>query len=62
MDNLFYSYNTLSFGESDLTKDELDKLSGVALGSLVGFRKELFKVESVNPLMFVIVQNAAIGE
>lgn len=57
MDNLYYNFNDLILRESDLTNDELNRLSGVEVNSLVGFRKELFKVLSVKPLKLLLVKN-----
>jgi len=59
MDNLYYQFNDLILGENDLTADELNNISGVEIGSLIGLRQELFKVESVSPLKLKLVQNAA---
>lgn len=59
MDNLYYHFNDLILGENDLTDDELNNIKGVEIGSLIGIRKELFKVESVSPLKLKLVQNAA---
>lgn len=59
MDNLYYHFNDLILGENDLTDDELNNIKGVEIGSLIGLRKELFKVESVSPLKLKLVQNAA---
>ncbi len=60
MDNLYYNFNELRLRESDLTNDELDRLAGAEVGSLVGFRKDLFKVVSVKPLELLLVQNVGI--
>ena len=57
MDNLYYNFNELRLREPDLTSEELDLLSGAEVDSLVGFRKELFKVVSVKPLELLLVKN-----
>ena len=57
MDSLYYNFNELRLRESDLTNEELAKLAGAEVDSLVGFRKELFRVVSVKPLELLLVKN-----
>lgn len=60
MDNLYYAFNEFKLCSGDFTKGEIESLVGVEVGAIVGFRRELFKVSSVNPLELVLVKNAAI--
>jgi hypothetical protein len=59
MDILYYQFNDLILGENDLTDDELNNINGVEIGSLIGLRKDLFKVESLSPLKLKLVKNVA---